>query len=100
MKRALREALRRGPLVRGWIAVGAFAVLALAPLGRAAVPGPGPIDLGTLPNGEQSAATAINAAGRVVGHSTTAVAGFPVTHAFFWSLAAGIKDLGTLLPAG
>lgn len=44
--------------------------------------------------GGNSTATAINAAGQVVGWSN--LPGDEVTHAFSWTLAGGIVDLGTL----
>jgi probable HAF family extracellular repeat protein len=56
-------------------------------------PGWGSIDLGTL-GGTQSHAWAVNAAGEVVGDSTTA--DDLATHAFSWTAAGGMHDLGTL----
>lgn len=49
-------------------------------------------DLGSL--GGTATATAINASGEVVGSSGTAVQ--LVTHAFYWTPATGMIDLGTL----
>jgi probable HAF family extracellular repeat protein len=54
----------------------------------------GLIDVGTLPGGTTSRATGVNSKGQVVGRST--VNGASVTHAFVWSAAAGMRDLGTL----
>jgi probable HAF family extracellular repeat protein len=50
-------------------------------------------DLGTLPGGTGSSATAINASGQVVGDST--FAGTGLDHAFLYSNGA-LQDLGTL----
>lgn len=50
------------------------------------------IDIGTLPGGERSYATAINDAGQVVGYSESSNG----TRAFVWNQASGITDLGTL----
>ena len=60
-------------------------------------------DLGTL-GGSNSAALAINAAGQVVGNSTTiaevvAGGGTAVQHAFLWDNGV-MTDLNSLLPAG
>ena len=64
--------------------------IALAGDGR---PGPFiPIDLGTL-GGVFSSASAINANGQVVGGSQTADGTY---HAFSWTAAGGMVDLGTL----
>ena len=53
-------------------------------------------DLGTLPGGTISAATAVNSFGQVVGYSD----GPPTSHAFLWSKAHGMRDLGTLFAGG
>lgn len=53
-------------------------------------------DLGTLPGGTYSAATAINSFGQVVGYSD----GPPTQHAFLWSKTHGMQDLGTLFSGG
>lgn len=50
-------------------------------------------DLGTLPGGFDSSATAINASGQVAGSAETAEGH---GHAFFWTRAGGMVDLGTL----
>ncbi len=52
------------------------------------------LDLGTLPGGDQSSATAINNAGQVVGHSHIAATGD--TRAFLYDKVNGMIDLGTL----
>jgi probable HAF family extracellular repeat protein len=49
-------------------------------------------DLGTLPGGDYSSASAVNDSGVVVGTSNTSTS----THAFSWTLAQGLADLGTL----
>jgi probable HAF family extracellular repeat protein len=59
------------------------------------------IDLGDLPGGlEQSSASGINNAGQVVGNSAAAQltpGGLPAGfHAFRWTAARGMQDLGTL----
>jgi len=51
------------------------------------------VDLGTL-GGTRSYANAVNDSGQVVGESTTA--GDASTHAFSWTQAGGMVDLGTL----
>jgi probable HAF family extracellular repeat protein len=83
-----------------WLGLAAaIAALALGPPARpgpAPVPGPGFNDLGVLPGGNFSEATGINQAGEVVGRSTLPLENFFVSHAFFWSEAAGLVDLGTL----
>lgn len=64
-------------------------------------PGSGIRDLGTL-GGEVSSATALNDEGQVAGSSNTEfgpLRGFPNRarhHAFLWTAAAGMRDLGTL----
>jgi len=55
----------------------------------------GMIDIGTLPGGSTSSATAVNNAGQVAGSADTASG---ETHAFLWSRGT-ITDLGTL-PGG
>ena len=50
------------------------------------------IDLGTL-GGITSHAVAVNESGEVVGDS--AIAGDTATHAFSWTAAGGMVDLGT-----
>lgn len=59
----------------------------------------GMTDLGTLPGGAGSEATAINANGWIVGKAGTIANGRPGTHAFLWTHADGMLDLGTL-PGG
>jgi probable HAF family extracellular repeat protein len=54
-------------------------------------------DLGTLPGGDYSQATGINAAGQVVGHAITAADHF---HAFRWTPTGGMRDLGGLSGEG
>lgn len=56
-------------------------------------PGEPMLDLGTLPGGISSAATAINNRGQVVGRSDLPGGTY---HAFLWSAADGMIDLGTL----
>jgi probable HAF family extracellular repeat protein len=75
----------------------ALAVAVLAPAmfaggSGAAAPAFPSVDLGTL-GGASSNAVAINDAGQVVGWSTTAS---EVRHAFAWTPAAGMVDLGSL----
>jgi probable HAF family extracellular repeat protein len=53
------------------------------------------VDLGTLPGGTSSQATAINGRGEVVGVSSVPQG----MHAFLWSRGDGMQDLGTL-PGG
>jgi len=53
-------------------------------------------DLGTLPGGTYSQATAINSFGQVAGYSDGPVS----QHAFLWSEAHGMQDLGTLFSGG
>ena len=67
---------------------------------RAAAPGPGPgvevvsvADLGTLPGHVESVALGVNAAGQVVGSSSTASGD---VRAFLWTADRGMEDLGTL----
>jgi probable HAF family extracellular repeat protein len=50
-------------------------------------------DLGTLPGGAYSEASAINAAGQIVGHSQTGTGDDAVDHAFRWS-SGTMTDLG------
>ena len=65
-------------------------------------PGTGIRDLGTLLNGEVSSAAALNDEGQVAGSSNTEfgpLRGFPNRvqhHAFLWTMAAGMLDLGAL----
>jgi len=56
-------------------------------------------DLGTLPGGFQSFATALNNVGQVVGASDTGQ-NESLDHAFVWSTATGMQDLNLLIPAG
>ena len=56
----------------------------------------GPIEIGTL-GGGYSHATAMNASGQMVGVSTPACE--CTGHAFSWTEAGGMVDLGALLPA-
>jgi probable HAF family extracellular repeat protein len=49
-------------------------------------------DLGTLPGGDHSNATAINDLGQVVGHSSTNGPGN--YHAFIYDEVSGMTDLG------
>jgi probable HAF family extracellular repeat protein len=68
--------------------------------------GVGMVSLGTLSGGTNSSAYGINNAGQVVGESDSGpivsqdfrLKGFPLfgTHAFLWTEAAGMKDLGHL----
>ena len=55
-------------------------------------------DLGTLPGGFMSFATALNNVGQVVGASDFKQSG-AVNHAFVWSSATGMQDLNLLIPA-
>ena len=65
-------------------------------------PGQGMRDLGTLPGGTSSIARGMNDRGEVVGQSTRPRVNpdvpfyGPVTHAFRWTAALGMEDLGTL----
>ena len=56
--------------------------------------GGGMVDLGTLPGDSQSAASAINEAGQVVGRSEPASGAS--SRAFLWTTGGGMVDLGTL----
>ncbi|HEY6887385.1 MAG TPA: hypothetical protein VI300_06380 [Solirubrobacter sp.] len=60
----------------------------------------GKVDLGILPGGDYSQATAVNNSGGVVGHSGTfftyGVSDPVPIHAFSWTQATGMIDLGTL----
>ena len=51
-------------------------------------------DLGTLPGGTDSRARDVNNRGEVVGRSTTSGGG---SRAFVWTVAAGMRDLNTLV---
>lgn len=53
-------------------------------------------DVGTFPGGTYSQAAAINSFGQIVGNAD----GPPTSHAFLWTQAAGMEDLGTLYSAG
>jgi probable HAF family extracellular repeat protein len=53
-------------------------------------------DLGTLPGGYGSAASAINNVGEVVGRADDGNA----EHAFIWDNVNGMRDLNNLIPAG
>jgi probable HAF family extracellular repeat protein len=92
--------LRPGVVVMG----GLIALAAVAarpswtlPLGRVS-PQPGSpasytvTQRGPLPNGDASAALALNASGAVTGYALTG----GVPHAFVWRLGDGMSDLGTL----
>ena len=65
-------------------------------------PGEGMRDLGTLPGGTSSIARGMNDRGEVVGQSTRPRVNpdvpfvGPVTHAFRWTAALGMEDLGAL----
>ena len=59
-------------------------------------PGEGMQDLGTLPGGDRSFATAVDEYGRVVGESSVPVGDVVETHAFLWTAETGMTDLGTL----
>src|SRR5580704_7045709 len=52
-------------------------------------------DIGTLPGGTSSVATAINASGEVAGYSDTD-GNNDRDHAFTWTASGGLHDLGTL----
>jgi probable HAF family extracellular repeat protein len=56
-------------------------------------------DLGSLPGYRASTATAINAAGTVVGYVDNDITDLP-THAFIWTAATGMRDLGVLVTGG
>jgi probable HAF family extracellular repeat protein len=58
----------------------------------------GMIDLGTLPGGVYSYATAVNSAQQVVGSSWVDSSG--TVRAFLWSSSTGMVDLNTLIPSG
>ena len=53
-------------------------------------------DLGTLPTGTYSEASAINSFGQVVGTSSIRTGSGMVSHAFLWTRNGGMQDLGTL----
>jgi probable HAF family extracellular repeat protein len=57
----------------------------------------GMLDLGVVPGASESSAAAINNRGVVVG--TSVGVPFQPPHAFRWSLATGIEDLGTFTPS-
>jgi probable HAF family extracellular repeat protein len=80
-----------------WFALAWAAALA-AGGGPAAAQGEGAVDLGALPGGSESTATGISDSGQVVGHSGVRVGPAEAIHAFFWTAAAGMVDLGTLPP--
>jgi probable HAF family extracellular repeat protein len=90
-------------LIAGWSENGLIDPLTSLPEGNAVLwVGKKVIDLGTLPGGTESLATAVNSRGQVAGFSSDDVpddfslAGFPTqTRAFLWRYGA-IRDLGTL----
>ena len=106
---APRSTHSTGPLRVVLTVLGAVLALALATPGTAAastdiyhdrVSGPSVYghtatmtDLGTLPGGTYSYASAINAAGQVTGTADTAGG---ASHAFRWTASGGMQDLGTL----
>lgn len=58
--------------------------------------GPGFFDLGTLPTGSFSEASAISPSGQVVGTGNVLVDDESHSHAFYWSARSGMVDLGVL----
>src|SRR5919201_330131 len=100
-ERKFRGRMRRESWTRTrTLAVAALAAVLLvaggatpAPVARATISAPTPIDLGTLPGGTSSVARAVSDNGQVVGSSNTASG---QTHAFSWTQAGGMVDLGTL----
>jgi probable HAF family extracellular repeat protein len=74
------------------------AILGLLAICAAALPAPAGAsaitDLGTLPGGRDAYADSINASGAVAGYS--GVGPPTVSHAFYWTRAGGMVDLGTL----
>jgi probable HAF family extracellular repeat protein len=81
----------------GQIAGGSYAAEAGTAIRAMMATATGLIDLGTLSNTDDaSVAFDINDRGQVTGWSTARAGGAFVTHAFVWTAAAGMRDIGTL----
>src|SRR5262245_40598235 len=89
----MRERSDRVRLIGVMVAVAVAATTTISAAGRPARPLVA-VDLGSL-GGNFSEASAVNADGLVVGHSSIA-GNEGVRHAFAWSNGKGMTDLGTL----
>lgn len=85
------------PLTRAFLAalVVALALAAPSRAGIQFVQRPTYVDLGALQNGRPTFAQGISASGQVVGWGSLLDGPSLIQHGFYWSPAAGMRDLGT-----